>query len=91
MAIALLPILSNLGSALSLPAFAAFLGGLATKVFEFFLNAIVWIGGFDGLTEMFLCIGICRLPLFGNLLASSRRRRRMSTRFDTRSSFRLLF
>lgn len=36
MAIALLPILSSVGSALSLPALAAFLGGLATKVFEFF-------------------------------------------------------
>ncbi|MEZ9693505.1 DUF5455 family protein [Vibrio lentus] len=36
MALALLPILGSVGSALSLPALAAFLGGLATKVFEFF-------------------------------------------------------
>ncbi|ERM57657.1 MULTISPECIES: DUF5455 family protein [Vibrio] len=36
MAIALLPILSGISGALSLPALAAFLGGLATKVFEFF-------------------------------------------------------
>ena len=36
MAIALLPILSGISGAMSLPALAAFLGGLATKVFEFF-------------------------------------------------------
>ena len=36
MAIALLPILSSVGSALSVPAIAAFIGGIATKVFEFF-------------------------------------------------------
>ncbi|MCC4795396.1 DUF5455 family protein [Vibrio lentus] len=34
--IALLPILSTVGNVLRLPALAAFLGGLATKVFELF-------------------------------------------------------
>ncbi|WP_240326183.1 DUF5455 family protein [Vibrio splendidus] len=34
--IALLPVISNIGRVMQLPALAAFLGGLATKVFELF-------------------------------------------------------